>query len=149
MRRLRQSVNEYLNQDNLDGWLGVTFTMKQRVNGKQLDEIACSRNFRHFLNLFNKKVYGNASVRYGKKVEVIPVLEKSLSGRLHYHTLIKNPLPEKVFQVEMMMKDIWQKTEWGYREVDVIRKIDNGWIGYITKHFGNETVDWENLNVAC
>ena len=77
------------------------------------------------------------------------MLEKSLSGRLHYHTLIKNPLPEKVFQVEMMMKDIWQKLSGDTVKSMSSEKIDNGWIDYITKHFGNETVDWENLNVAC
>ena len=59
----------------------VTLTMKQ---GRQSDSGAwtrisdypCRQAFRHFMNLLNGEVYGGAFRRYGKRLRVLPVLEK-------------------------------------------------------------------------
>ena len=59
----------------------VTLTLKQARqsdNGVwvKIDDYPCRRAFRHFMNLLNRSVYGTAFRRYGKRLRVLPVLEK-------------------------------------------------------------------------
>jgi hypothetical protein len=70
----------------------VTLTMKQRVDSIELDSIACSRNFSHFSNRLNKAILRNSFTRYGNRIPIIPVLERSHRQRYHYHTVIDRPI---------------------------------------------------------
>jgi hypothetical protein len=59
----------------------VTLTLKQASqsdNGVwiKIDDYPCRRAFRHFMNLLNRAVFGAAFRRYGKRLRVLPVLEK-------------------------------------------------------------------------
>src|SRR5664279_2489574 len=87
-KALRQAIIPLFAINNFHDPCAVTLTMKQRVNSRELDQIECSRNFRHFSNRLNKAIFGNASARYGKRLRMIPVLEKSHSQRYHYHTAL-------------------------------------------------------------
>ena len=60
----------------------VTLTMKQARPLPEipaallmLDRDAATQNFRHFLNLLNGRVYGNAFKRHSKRLRVIAVVE--------------------------------------------------------------------------
>jgi hypothetical protein len=59
----------------------VTLTLKQARksdNGMwvKIDDYPCRQAFRHFTNLLNRAVFGAAFRRYGKRLRVLPVLEK-------------------------------------------------------------------------
>jgi len=59
----------------------VTLTLKQARQPDsggwvKIDDYRCRQAFRHFMNLLNKAVYGAAFRRYGKRLRVLPVLEK-------------------------------------------------------------------------
>lgn len=139
----RKLIREWLYLENYKHWFGVTLTLKQMVDGVRLDEITSSQNLRHFLNLLNKSTFGNRFYRFGKKIESVPVLEKSKTERFHFHMCLKNPGQEDNFGFEHHIRDSWLKTRWGYNEIHVHREIDNGWIDYITK---SDNIDWNNVH---
>lgn len=147
-KELVKSVRDYLYLKDIHEWFGVSLTLKQRVNGEVLDEFSCSQNLRHFLNVFNKKTFGNSFKRFGKRVEVISVMEKSNRDRLHYHLVLKNPYPDNPERTENSIREIWNRSRWGYGEIHIDRIIDNGWIDYITKDFGDDSIDWVNCHLV-
>jgi hypothetical protein len=85
----------------------VTLTLKQGHRADsgswiKVDHYQCGQAFRHFMNLLNKKVYGSACRRHGKRLRVLPVLEKGevrarslrpcergKSGQWHIHFAIE------------------------------------------------------------
>src|SRR6202161_1379162 len=87
----------------------VTLTLKQawqpdRGGWVKIDDYRCRQAFRHFMNLLNGAVYGSAFRRHGKRLRVLPVLEKGevcaralrpwecgASGRWHIHCAIELP----------------------------------------------------------
>ena len=96
----------------------------------------------------NRKVYKNAFSRHGKKIEVIPVLETSHSGRLHYHLLIRNPRPENGLWFRLRFLECWQQTDFADKEHKFDDAYDvNGWLQYITKH-DVKNIDWENFHAS-
>ena len=87
----------------------VTLTLRQgrQAEGSgwmKIDHYQCRQAFRHFMNLLNKAVYPYAFRRHGKRLRVLPVLEKGevrarslrrwergTSGRWHIHCAIELP----------------------------------------------------------
>jgi len=124
----------------------LTLTMKQRDQFGKLDKIEASKNFRHFMNRLNQKALGNKFRRFGAKLEVLPVLERSYGGRLHYHAFIENPFDD-VANLKGEISWVWSKTRWGYDEIDV-QEIYNdvGWLNYITKSQILDNIDYENMH---
>jgi hypothetical protein len=57
-----------------------------------IDEAQSKKAFRHFINLLNRAVYGNAVHRHGKRLRVIGVVEKDGDGRWHIHAAIEPPM---------------------------------------------------------
>jgi len=140
-------TRQFLQEVNFTHMVAVTFSMKQNIEYERIDKIKASKNIRHFLNLLNKKTYGNASHRYGKKLAVITVLETSFSGRLHCHLAINNPNPDNPIYFENLIESLWKKTRWGYSENNIQHNANSGWINYITKLNPQDEVDWENYHI--
>ena len=119
--RARQELRDFLPHFPEDETFAVTLTMKQNVmiDGyhHRLDRISASKNLRHFLNRLNRAAFGNAARRYERTVRVIPALERSHSGRLHYHLAIQNPRSETPFFFKQRIKDCWQQTTWADAEI--------------------------------
>lgn len=85
----------------------VTLTLKQarqsvRGGWVKIDDYPRREAFRHFMNLLNRAAYGNAFRRYGKRLRVLPVLERGevralrpwargTLGRRHIHCAIELP----------------------------------------------------------
>lgn len=133
---------------DLDNFIGVTLTLKQRVDNEVLTEYSCSSNLRHFLNVINKKVYKNGFTRYGKRLQIFPVLEKSLGDRLHYHLAIERPRDMDLHEFQNMIRSEWIETRFGHREIQIESSINQGWINYITKFRSyTDQVDWENVHL--
>ena len=146
---LRVKTRQFLEKhiDSYEDLVGVDLTMKQMADGKKLDSSRASENFRHYLNILNKKVYGNASKRFGKRLFVIPVIEVK-NHRYHYHTIFK--LPKWMGREEFCELAItcWQKTYFGYREFYFKPIINERLVRYITKFKADkDELDWINLSL--
>ena len=110
-----------------------------------------AQNLRHFLNVLNKRVYGNAAQRGMKRLRVIPVFEQHQSGRYHLHLAIDRPphVDEPTFT--SMISETWHKTSLGYRNIKVVPHADSGWIGYILKRRSKngpltDAIDWASFH---
>lgn len=144
---LKDQIREFVSPDNYRRCLGVTLTMKQRVDEERLDEIKSSQNFRHFLNLLNKDLLGKKFSRFGTRINVIPVLESTLGHRIHYHTIFEVPLNVRSTDFMRTVERCWKKTRWGYEHVHHHNHIDEGWLDYLTKFKSyKDDIDWMNLN---
>ena len=146
--QLKSHIRNYLDNIDLSRFIGVSLTMKQNVDGQILDPFLSSQNLRHFMNLLNKKVYGNRFSRYGLKLQIFPVLENSVGDRLHYHLIIESPVDMDFDRLNHIIHTLWMTTRFGHREFHIDQTIDNGWIKYITKfHHKDDQVDWENVHL--
>src|SRR5579863_666063 len=129
----------------------VTLTLKQarRSDGGawiKIDDYSCRQAFRHFMNLINRAVYGAAFRRYGKRLRVLPVLEKGeirtrvlrswqcdTFGRWHIHCAIELPSHLDAVALERLIRGCWVKVEWAYRRILVRDGTNVGWINYMLK----------------
>ena len=83
------------------GWAkfcDVTLTLKQawqpdRGGWVKIDDYRCRQAFRHFMNLLNGAVYGAAFRRFGKRLRVLPVLEK---GEVRARALVHGSVARQV-----------------------------------------------------
>ena len=145
-------IQRYFRQYDLNGCLGVSLTLKQFAEGVKLDEIRASKNLRHFLNLLNTEVYGKRFKRFGKRLNVIPALERSSSGRLHYHLVLQKPQsrhPEMAQDADKaflsLVENCWKRTPFGYEQIHIHEQVDHGWTDYITKNANTgDGIDWLN-----
>jgi hypothetical protein len=98
------------------------------------------------MNLLNKAVYGAAFRRYGKRLRVLPVLEKGevyatalrswergKSGRWHIHCAIELPSHLDAVVLEKLIRACWTKVELGHGRILVRDCEDAGWINYMLK----------------
>ncbi|NDW52130.1 hypothetical protein [Aliiroseovarius sp. PrR006] len=122
----------------------LTLNMKQGDRHGWLDEIEARKNFRHFMNRLNQRAYGNAFRRYGKRLQVLPVLERSRDNRLHYHAFLGNPFDD-ISQLRTEVWEAWSKTRWGYGQFDVQSVYSDGWLDYIMKSGRLDALDVENM----
>lgn len=143
--QLKDAVQGYFHALSLENCIGVSLTLKQSIGGVHLDEIRASQNLRHFLNRLNSSVYGKRFKRFGQKLNVVPVLERSSTHRLHYHLILQNPYPETPALFTKLIETEWAKTRFGYVQSHVDEQIDHGWTDYITKFkTASDGIDWEN-----
>ena len=129
----------------------VTLTLKQARQSEKcawlkIDDYSCRRAFRHFMNLLNRAVYGAAFRRYGKRLRVLPVLEKGeiqasalrpcergRSGRWHIHCAIELPVHEDAVALEKLIRDCWTQVDLGYGRILVRDGANAGWVNYMLK----------------
>lgn len=148
--QLKRGIRDYVNDLPNKDCLSVTLTMKQGVEYDFLDNIKAYGNFKHFMNFLNKKIYGNAFKRFQKRISVVPVLERSSEGRLHFHLTLEKPQRIKQKDYEVMIVECWKKTKFGHRQIDIQNIYSDGWNDYITKLVRKEdAVDWENFYWDC
>ena len=143
---LRESIKEYVKDFDTNNCFGVSLTLKQRVDQKSINNDISSQNLRHFLNVLNKKCFGNSFKRFNKRLRVLPVLERSSTGRYHYHLTLQNPFIDNPDKFESMINFTWFNTNYGYRHIHIHRNVNEGWNDYITKLNTGGEVDWINFN---
>jgi hypothetical protein len=129
----------------------VTLTLKQghqRDCGGwiKIDDYQCRQAFRHFMNLLNRAVYGAAFRRHGKRLRVLPVLERgevragalrkcdsATFGRWHIHCAIELPSHVAAVVLEKLIRVCWAKVEWGHSRILVRDGTNAGWVSYMLK----------------
>jgi hypothetical protein len=139
----------------------VTLTLKQGHQHDsggwiKIEDHRCRQAFRHFTNLLNRAVYGSAFRRYGKRLRVLPVLEKGevraralrlsergTSGRWHIHCAIELPSHFDAVALEKLIRDCWAKVEWGHGRILVRDCANAGWISYMLK--GRQKSEFEGF----
>jgi hypothetical protein len=123
--------SHFFNTNTWGPFCDVTLTLKQARQSDsgawvKIDDYPCRQAFRHFMNLLNRAVYGAAFRRYGKRLRVLPVLEKGevrtralrswqcgTSGRWHIHCAIELPSHLDAVALEKLIRNCWAKVEWG------------------------------------
>lgn len=144
----------------IDDWAAphaVTLTMKQGLNYGTfvpLAHQAASKNYRHFLNLLNDRVFGKAAQRFGRRVNAISVIEGGCGKRIHIHGVIDCPIPDLVPSFPVLIAEAWHKTDWGHHQMDIQPGADAGWTKYMSKLRDKpdyaDSIDWENcFNADC
>lgn len=129
----------------------MTLTLKQARqsdNGTwvKIDDYSCRQAFRYFMKLLNRAVFGAAFRRYGKRLRVLPVLEKGefraralrswergTSGRWHVHCAIELPPHFNAVTLEKLIRACWSKVEWACGRILVRDRANAGWIDYMLK----------------
>ena len=170
------SINHFSQSDLFDtsDWRSIwdlTLTLKQArktydgLRWIRADEYQCREAFRHFMNLLNRAVYGNAYRRNGKKLRVLPILEQGdfyaegifgklyFSNRWHFHAAIEPPTHVEPDRFNAIIHECWTKVDWGHREIMVRQNADRGWINYMLKRrqksafdAWSDCIDWVSLN---
>lgn len=148
-RQLFETVRSSISLEHFENPMAVTLTMKRKASGLQCDHVQASRNFRHFMNRVNRRIFGSASKRYGKKLRVFPVIESNAEGRLHYHALIDRPARIAATDFDGLIREEWSQTALGYREIDIKSVQDDGWLSYLCKSRQKssgllDSIDWDN-----
>ena len=155
----RERLIDWVQLDRWQAPFAVTLTMRQCVNvpngtisvTQWLTDTAATQNMRHFLNKLDRSVFGKAATRFGKRIGCVPVLEGTVSKRLHYHAVIDCPRPNLVAEFPALVSDAWRSTTWGYWQVDCQNDADHGWLSYITKFRDKpnlaDAIDWTNLRL--
>ena len=116
----------------------MTLTLKHQMRAADgravgLDELLAKKNFRHFMKLLNRTVFGNANRNHDKRLLVIPALEKDVHGRWHYHLAIEPPahMGPEFFQVEIWT--CWRRTFWGHDQMHFSATGNDHWLDYMLK----------------
>ncbi|MBS1983294.1 MAG: hypothetical protein JST16_03905 [Bdellovibrionales bacterium] len=157
--KLQASFHDFVTHQSWHSPHAVTLTMKQGrqadagrgMSIQMLDSHEASANMRHFLNRLNQQVFGNAAQRFGKRVQVIPVLEGSASKNMHYHLILDCPRNDLTDNYADLISDLWRDTPWGNKEVNIQANSDAGWAKYISKLRDKpsfaDAIDWSNCHV--
>jgi hypothetical protein len=145
------SIRDVANLPQLDTsrwppFCAVTLTLKKGRQSDvgfwvQADEQQAKTAFRVFINRLNKRVFGNAAHRFGKKLGVIPVVEKETYGRWHIHAAIEMPSRFNPVAFRELIVDCWSHVDWSRERVDFKESANQGWIKYMLK--GRQKSDLE------
>ena len=148
---IESAKSHFFDTSSWSEFCDVTLTLKQGHQPDSggwvtIDDYRCRQAFRHFMNLLNRAVYGAAFRRYGKRLRVLPVLEKGevrarslrpwergTSGRWHIHCAIELPSHFDAVALENLICDCWAKVEWGHGRILVRDGANAGWISYMLK----------------
>ena len=145
-------IKDYYDQHQVKDPINFTLTQKQVVDGQWISDTVSEQNFRHFSNKLNKRVYGNAFRRYGRKLQMFVVRETNETQRHHLHCIIECPDFIPPLDFAALVQDCWISTRFGYRQVDFEVPSDEerrvGWVKYClkmrTKQEYSSSIDWSN-----
>lgn len=149
-------LREYVRENGVKNPINITLTEKQVWNGVRIDDIISERNFRHFQNVLNRKVFGNSFQRYGKKLQSLVVREVSGGGRHHLHVILETPDRMPLATFLPLIRESWVSTHYGYDQVHIevpqTPERESGYLNYIMKRKSKpaglmDSIDW--MNSTC
>jgi hypothetical protein len=128
----KKTIAEWLIKNSWRSIWGISLTFKQARRQQniwvQIDETQAKRAFKHFLNRLNRSLYGRNFRQYGRRLKVIPVLEKTRSGRWHYHLAIEAPAHIDAKEFARRIRQAWYQVDWAYEEMDIQPNANAAWI---------------------
>jgi hypothetical protein len=107
----------------------------------RLDELMAKKAFGNYLNDLNRRIYKAAFRHHGKRLRVIPILEKSADGRWHYHVAVEPPWFMDANSFGDIAMDVWRRTPHGYGHGEISVNADAGWIAYMAKLRGKSGLE--------
>jgi hypothetical protein len=132
--RLRSEIKQWskLNTSHWRSVLAVTLTVKQALLSDRggllpLTEVQAKKELRYFMTRLNRSVYGRAA-RKGRKLRVIPVVEKEATGRWHYHLALEPPAHLNADQFAAQIISSWSKSLWAHRVNHIKPEAVCGWV---------------------
>lgn len=156
--RIQQAFREFADISHWHSPHAVTLTMKQGVRDPMepasatecLTRDKAEQNFRHFINLLNRKVLGKRFQHHGICLPVIPVIEGTKTKRMHYHAVIDCPRDDLKEGYAELIQSLWVKTKFGYRETNIQADCDKEWTKYMSKLKDKtsiaDAIDWINYH---
>jgi hypothetical protein len=151
--RVRSELQRLFDPSRFDCPAAVSLTMKKRAGNRNIDMTAASENFRHFRNRLNNKILGSKAKRHGGKLKMVAIIESNADGRLHYHAMIDRPYHCSFDRFKDTVINQWQRTEFGYRHIDIQDQADAGWVDYIIKPQQKrsllDSIDWTNCQLIA
>ena len=111
--------------------VGLTLNLKQSVvtpsgGFVRLDELTAKKAFGNYMNDLNCRIYKAAFRHHGRRLRVIPIVEKSADGRWHYHAAIEPPSHMDANSFGDTAMEAWLQTPLGYDHGDVAINVDTG-----------------------
>jgi len=155
LKSVECEIERFLWSNRIPNPINLTLTEKQKYNGFQLDDVSSDRNFRHFKNVLNSKVYGNGYRRFGRQLKMLVVREISSLNRHHIHSGIEQPNRLNSEDFVDLIRDVWRSTNFGYEEIHIenpsSQNREDGWLGYILKRRSkldfSDSIDWNNTTL--
>jgi hypothetical protein len=155
-QQLNNQIRRFVTSNRVTNPINVTFTQKQSVNGFRVDDVVSEKNFKHFKNKLNTKLFGNGYKRFNKQLQMLVVREVSSNHRHHLHCIIEQPQRIGFEQFTHLIEEVWKSTDFGYEEIHIEKPSsqlrEDGWLSYImkdrTKVNLNTSVDWINTSIS-
>lgn len=151
--RVKSTLRQLFDPSRFDFPAAVSLTMKKQVGSRSIDMMVASENFRHFRNRLNSKILGSKAKLHGGKLKMVAIIESNADGRLHYHAMIDRPYYCSFDRFKDTVIDQWQRTDFGYRQIDIQDAADSGWIDYIIKPQQKrsllDSIDWTNCQLIA
>ena len=152
---LNETIRDFVTQNRVTNPINVTFTEKQSMNGFTIDNVVSERNFRHFKNKLNTKLFGNGYRRFNKQLQMLVIREVSSNRRHHLHCIIEQPQRIEFEKFTHLIETVWKSTDFGYEEIHIEKPSsqlrEDGWLSYImkdrTKVNLSTSVDWINSSI--
>lgn len=132
--RLRTQTHNWMAQYSDYLTHACTFTIKQQLNGKDIDAERAWALWGNYCAHLNRTIYKHAAKRYGKSLVVLPTLHGEAScKRLHFHAAIGCVDRQLGYeQLKMVIEMCWRNLRaWTDHHVDIQPYNDAGWIGYM------------------
>lgn len=135
-KELRDAIKSWIDTSDWANMTAVTLTMKKGTViddvWVRVDELACRKALKHYLNRVNRAVYSTDYRKKKKRCRVVAAVECDADGRWHVHAAIEGPAETGEFQFETTLKTQWRKI-CGSDKFSVKRDADSGWIKYLLK----------------
>jgi len=151
---IRDAVRDWLRQGGGD--LPATMHLPRRVQAAfgrfcSNDEMSLSKELRHCLNRFDRKVHRAQYRRHGIRVSRLVVLEHQQTVGWHAHLLLKSPPELGAFRTSTMLSSLWHEQVGEFATCDFDDRLywagplTGDYFSYATKYLdrGSE-IDWNN-----
>jgi len=153
---IRCATLAYVSRTSWKNPIAVSLTLKEYTGHgialRRISKIEASQNLRHVMNRVNRKFFGNSyrsPNRFKRRIEVVPVMEFTASGLVHYHLALECPEGVVANELEKELIDAWIGSRWGRTQYHLSPMYNNGWFDYIlkvrSKDDYSDCIDWNNL----
>ena len=138
-QKIKAAINDLCPTSHWRSVCALSLNMKQAYRdrdgySKYVCEIEAKKEFGKYCFELNRKIYKSAHRHHGKRLKIIPFIEKKEFGRWHYHLAIEPPEHLQAVEFCETAMALWENTPLGYGHGMYKTNRDQGWIEYCAKH---------------